>query len=57
MFADGYYFTPNENYGISAFDMNNWQEVTKIPLLGKNMTILDGNYFDFLNNRVKIISF
>ena len=57
MFADGYYFTPNENYGVSAFDMNNWQEVTKIPLLGKNMTILDGNYFDFLNNRVKIISF
>ena len=53
---NGLYFTPNENSGVTAYDMSSWNEITKIPLLGTNFKIINDHYIDFLNNKMKIIS-
>ena len=56
LFSSDFYWTPNEKDGITAFDRKTWKEVIKVPMLGKNIKVVNGKYIDYSDNRIKIIS-
>jgi len=58
LYQCGFYWTPNETYGITAYDLSDGKEVAKVKLLSKNIkTFNDQYYIDFDSNKIKFISF
>ena len=58
IYKNGLYWTPNEANGITAYDVENWKEIKKISLFGKNVQIYNDKYYiDFEKNKIKFISF
>jgi hypothetical protein len=58
LFKYGYYWTPNDSYQITGYNLDSGKEVMKLNLFGKNIkTYSDKYYIDFDYNKIKIISF
>jgi|WetSurMetagenome_2_1015567.scaffolds.fasta_scaffold34162_2 hypothetical protein len=56
-YQSGYYWTPNENDGVSAFNENTWEPSTEIELYGNSIKQFDNKYIDFVDNKIIIVSF
>jgi outer membrane protein assembly factor BamB len=58
LFKFGYYWTPNENNGLTAYNFKNGEEVIRVNLYGNNLKVFDHKYYiDFKENKIKFISF